>query len=66
MSIFSAIAEALTGHIQNPSDYEYECDEDEDDDDDEDFMHSWRSLFGLVDEQGELQPDKTQDDDGDD
>ena len=65
MSIFSAIAEAFTGHIQNPSDYEYESDDDDDNDDD-DFMHSWRSLFGLVDEQGELQSDDNNDDNGDD
>ena len=66
MSIFSAIAEALTGHIQDPSDYEYECDECDEDEDDDNFMHSWRSLFGLVDEQGELRSDDNSNDDGDD
>ena len=29
MSIFSAIIEAVTGHIQDPSDYEYESDNDD-------------------------------------
>ena len=66
MSIFSAIAEAFTGHIQNPSDYEYESDDDDDDSYDKNFIQSWESEFGLVDEQGELQSDETQDDNGDD
>ena len=33
MSIFSAIIEAVTGNIQDPSDYEYESDDDDSDDD---------------------------------
>ena len=34
MSIFSAIIEAVTGNIQDPSDYEYESDDGDSDDDD--------------------------------
>ena len=37
---------------------------DDDDKSDDDFMNSWRSLFGLVDEQGELRSDD--DDDSED
>ena len=67
MSIFSAIIEAVTGHIQNSSDYEYESDDDDDDlEDDESFMNSWRFLFGLYDEQGELRSDDDSDDHDDD
>ena len=36
MSIFTAIIEAVTGNIQDPSDYEYESDEDDDNDLEED------------------------------
>ena len=60
MSIFNAIIEAVTGNIQDPSDYEYESDDD-DDSYDKNFIESWKSEFGLADEQKELEPDDTSD-----
>ena len=39
MSIFAAIIEAVTGHIQDPSDYEYEGDESDNDDLDDELTN---------------------------